>query len=130
VSNGSQSLRTQLARTPKTLEYPRSVAAHMHSRQYVCRMCTLLDKPVWCEDACQDVQSRATTDECVACASQASHAHAWLQGAGGTITDWQGQPLRWTPEGSTVTKYPGEVLAAGDKRVHAQALALLDWSGV
>jgi len=38
-----------------------------------------------------------------------------IEGAGGVITDWRGQPC---PQG-------GRVLAAGDARIHAQALALL-----
>ena len=38
-----------------------------------------------------------------------------IQGAGGVITDWRGQPLTLTSE--------GQVLAAGDARIHAEALA-------
>jgi histidinol phosphatase-like enzyme (inositol monophosphatase family) len=38
-----------------------------------------------------------------------------VEGAGGVITDWQGRPCY---EG-------GQVLAAGDRRVHAEALAML-----
>lgn len=37
-----------------------------------------------------------------------------IQGAGGTITDWRGKPLTLASE--------GQVLAAGDSRVHAEAL--------
>jgi histidinol phosphatase-like enzyme (inositol monophosphatase family) len=37
-----------------------------------------------------------------------------IQGAGGVITDWTGQPLALNAE--------GRVLAAGDRRVHSQAL--------
>jgi inositol-phosphate phosphatase/L-galactose 1-phosphate phosphatase/histidinol-phosphatase len=45
-------------------------------------------------------------------------AHAVVvAGAGGTITDWQGEPL--------TLDSPGSVLAAGDARVHAAALAFL-----
>jgi inositol-phosphate phosphatase / L-galactose 1-phosphate phosphatase / histidinol-phosphatase len=40
-----------------------------------------------------------------------------IEGAGGCITDWRGQPLRL---GAT-----GEVLATGDERVHAEAMSLL-----
>ena len=40
-----------------------------------------------------------------------------VTGAGGAITDWQGAPL--------TLDSPGSVLAAGDSRVHAAALALL-----
>lgn len=45
-----------------------------------------------------------------------SHAVV-IAGAGGTITDWEGQPLRMDS--------PGSVLAAGDAARHAEALALL-----
>jgi inositol-phosphate phosphatase / L-galactose 1-phosphate phosphatase / histidinol-phosphatase len=41
-----------------------------------------------------------------------------IEGAGGVITDWQGLPLG--PDSD------GRVVAAGDRRVHAQALELLD----
>jgi histidinol phosphatase-like enzyme (inositol monophosphatase family) len=40
-----------------------------------------------------------------------------VEGAGGLITDWQGRPLTLASE--------GRVLAAGDARVHAQALERL-----
>ena len=39
-----------------------------------------------------------------------------VEGAGGIVTDWAGKPVH---EG-------GHVIAAGDKRVHAQAMALLN----
>lgn len=45
-----------------------------------------------------------------------SHA-VIVTGAGGTITDWEGQPLG--------IDSPGSVLAAGDAGIHAEALALL-----
>jgi len=45
-----------------------------------------------------------------------SHAVV-IAGAGGTITDWAGRPLRMDS--------PGSVLAAGDAERHAEALALL-----
>jgi fructose-1,6-bisphosphatase/inositol monophosphatase family enzyme len=45
-----------------------------------------------------------------------SHAVV-VTSAGGTITDWNGQPLRMDS--------PGSVLAAGDAGRHAEALALL-----
>jgi histidinol phosphatase-like enzyme (inositol monophosphatase family) len=49
--------------------------------------------------------------------------HAWdvaalipiIEGAGGSITDWNGKPV----------ENGGRVIAAGDKRVHAEALAIL-----
>jgi inositol-phosphate phosphatase/L-galactose 1-phosphate phosphatase/histidinol-phosphatase len=40
-----------------------------------------------------------------------------IEGAGGVITDWQGQVLGRNSD--------GRVIAAGDRRVHARALALL-----
>ena len=40
-----------------------------------------------------------------------------IEGAGGVITDWRGAPLG--------LKSDGRVLAAGDARCHAAALALL-----
>ncbi len=40
-----------------------------------------------------------------------------IEGAGGTITDWQGVPLRLDSD--------GHVAAAGDARCHAEALAKL-----
>lgn len=42
---------------------------------------------------------------------------AVVEGAGGIITDWQGRPL--------ALDSPGQVLAAGDPRRHAEALAIL-----
>jgi len=46
-----------------------------------------------------------------------------IQGAGGVITDWRGQPLRGWSDGSPQN---GPVLAAGNAALHARALALLD----
>ena len=46
-----------------------------------------------------------------------------VRGAGGIITDWHGQQLRWRP--SDALDSTGEVLAAGDALAHAQALELL-----
>ena len=40
-----------------------------------------------------------------------------IEGAGGRVTDWQGQPLR--PDGD------GRVLAVGDPALLAEAVALL-----
>ncbi|KAJ9530813.1 hypothetical protein QJQ45_028700 [Haematococcus lacustris] len=61
-----------------------------------------------------------------------------VQGAGGVITDWRGGPLVWLPSAQAAEKaaagegtgalraeWPGEVLAAGDPRVHQQALEKL-----
>ncbi|WIA15857.1 hypothetical protein OEZ85_012611 [Tetradesmus obliquus] len=54
-----------------------------------------------------------------------------IKGAGGVISDWSGQPLRWQVQGGDVAAAikaaPGEVLAAGDAETHAQALQLLAW---
>ena len=54
-----------------------------------------------------------------------------IEGAGGVITDWKGAPLHWkvgpNPSAADLTRFPGEVLAAGDKRAHAAALQLLAW---
>ena len=45
-----------------------------------------------------------------------------IEGAGGLITDWEGQPLSWD---ASKVGAAGEVLAAGDAQVHAQALEVL-----
>jgi len=45
-----------------------------------------------------------------------------IEGAGGLITDWEGQPLSWD---ASKVGAAGEVLAAGDAQVHAQALGVL-----
>ncbi len=42
---------------------------------------------------------------------------AIVEGAGGVVTDWRGAPLRLNSD--------GRVIAAGDERVHAEALKLL-----
>ncbi|KAF8059378.1 HISN7 [Scenedesmus sp. PABB004] len=56
-----------------------------------------------------------------------------VTGAGGVITDWAGQLLRWSVAGgdvaAAIAAAPGEVLAAGDAATHAQALELLAWRG-
>ncbi len=41
-----------------------------------------------------------------------------IEGAGGKITDWQGEPL-------TLASTTGKTVAAGDERVHGEVLALL-----
>lgn len=46
---------------------------------------------------------------------------AVVEGAGGVITDWSGRPLDLDSDGT--------VLAAGDARVHAEAVALLSRAG-
>ena len=43
-----------------------------------------------------------------------------IEGAGGLITDWNGKPLTLASD--------GKVCAAGDARIHAQALDILKWS--
>ncbi|KAL4459043.1 hypothetical protein ABPG75_013908 [Micractinium tetrahymenae] len=51
-----------------------------------------------------------------------------IQGAGGVVTDWRGQPLLWAVDSQgDVTACSGEVVAAGDARTHQQALDLLQW---
>lgn len=49
-----------------------------------------------------------------------------IEGAGGVITDWKGHQLYWeaSPD-SLATSY--NVLAAGDKQIHQQALEALEW---
>jgi len=42
-----------------------------------------------------------------------------IEGAGGVVTDWGGRPLDLSSD--------GRIVAAGDARCHAQALAALDW---
>lgn len=49
-----------------------------------------------------------------------------VQGAGGTITDWQGKALTWSSEEASNGVAPiGEVLAAGDDLCHKKALSIL-----
>lgn len=49
-----------------------------------------------------------------------------VKGAGGTMTDWKGEELRWSVEAASSGVAPiGEVLAAGDAECHAKALATL-----
>lgn len=49
-----------------------------------------------------------------------------IEGAGGVITDWTGHQLYW--EASSKAHAPSfNVVAAGDKRVHQEALETLQW---
>lgn len=49
-----------------------------------------------------------------------------IQGAGGTISDWKGNPLTWnSAEASDGDAPVGEVLAAGDATCHEKALSIL-----
>ncbi|XP_055815674.1 bifunctional phosphatase IMPL2, chloroplastic [Solanum dulcamara] len=49
-----------------------------------------------------------------------------IEGAGGTITDWKGQQFNWKASaGSPAISF--NVVAAGDKQVHQQALDTLQW---
>ncbi|CAH9114750.1 unnamed protein product [Cuscuta epithymum] len=49
-----------------------------------------------------------------------------IEGAGGVITDWKGDQLSWEASlGSPATSF--NVAAAGDNRVHQQALDSLQW---
>ncbi|GLT86189.1 hypothetical protein SLE2022_043450 [Rubroshorea leprosula] len=49
-----------------------------------------------------------------------------IEGAGGIITDWQGHQLSWeaSPD-SRATSF--NIVAAGDKQIHQQALDALEW---
>ena len=49
-----------------------------------------------------------------------------IEGAGGSVTDWEGRPLGWDPARGMA---PGEVLASGDPGLHRQALATLAQAG-
>ena len=53
-----------------------------------------------------------------------------VEGAGGVITDWNDKKLTWHADGSgeSISAWSGEVLAAGDRRLHAEALKALDFS--
>jgi inositol-phosphate phosphatase / L-galactose 1-phosphate phosphatase / histidinol-phosphatase len=53
-----------------------------------------------------------------------------VKGAGGVITDWNDRKLSWRVDkgGDSITAWSGEVLAAGDRRAHAEALKALDFS--
>lgn len=49
-----------------------------------------------------------------------------IEGAGGVITDWKGHKLRWDVAPHTpISSF--NVVAAGDKRIHEQALDSLQW---
>ncbi|XP_057436743.1 bifunctional phosphatase IMPL2, chloroplastic isoform X1 [Lotus japonicus] len=49
-----------------------------------------------------------------------------IEGAGGVITDWKGHQLHWEASPlSIATNF--NVVAAGDKQIHQQALDLLQW---
>eukprot|EP00252_Welwitschia_mirabilis_P014412 TRINITY_DN31669_c0_g1_i1.p1 TRINITY_DN31669_c0_g1~~TRINITY_DN31669_c0_g1_i1.p1 ORF type:complete len:338 (-),score=35.86 TRINITY_DN31669_c0_g1_i1:307-1320(-) len=50
-----------------------------------------------------------------------------VEGAGGIITDWKGQHLRWNPiNQGHLSNY--NVIAAGDALVHREALSSLQWN--
>ncbi|KAJ3694303.1 hypothetical protein LUZ60_009783 [Juncus effusus] len=49
-----------------------------------------------------------------------------INGAGGTITDWNGNKLHWDTSNSQATSF--NVVAAGDKEVHKQAIDELQWN--
>jgi inositol-phosphate phosphatase / L-galactose 1-phosphate phosphatase / histidinol-phosphatase len=53
-----------------------------------------------------------------------------IEGAGGIITDWNDNPLRWHADEQTesITAWSGEVLAAGSRVLHAECLKALDFS--
>lgn len=51
-----------------------------------------------------------------------------VEGAGGKITNWRGEPLTWSVKEAASGKAPSaEVIASGDAKCHAEALQLLDW---
>lgn len=53
-----------------------------------------------------------------------------VNGAGGCITDWNGQPLTWDGvKAGKDSNWPSEVLAVGDRLLHPQALKALEWHG-
>ncbi|CDY42609.1 BnaC01g00210D [Brassica napus] len=45
-----------------------------------------------------------------------------IEGAGGTITDWNGNSLLWEASSSAFA-----TIAAGDSDIHQQALESLEW---
>jgi len=49
-----------------------------------------------------------------------------IEGAGGSITDWRGDKLHW-PFTAKSQPTSFNVVAAGDARVHKQALDALQW---
>ncbi|KAF7810855.1 putative receptor-like protein kinase [Senna tora] len=49
-----------------------------------------------------------------------------IEGAGGVITDWKGHPLSWEASPSSLPR-SFNVVAAGDKQIHQQALDSLQW---
>ncbi|CAL5229561.1 g12913 [Coccomyxa viridis] len=54
-----------------------------------------------------------------------------VEGAGGVMSDWKGDKLRWhmTPShGYAIEKLPGEVVAAGSKELHEECIKLLAWT--
>jgi inositol-phosphate phosphatase / L-galactose 1-phosphate phosphatase / histidinol-phosphatase len=53
-----------------------------------------------------------------------------VEGAGGVITDWNDRKLSWNPDKDkdSITAWSGEVLAAGDRRAHAEAIKTLDFT--
>lgn len=53
-----------------------------------------------------------------------------VEGSGGRISNWQGEPIKWhrSPSGEYVLDaLRGEVLAAGDPEVHQEALEILNF---
>lgn len=52
-----------------------------------------------------------------------------IEGAGGCITDWNGDPLTWDGiRAGNDSNWPSEVLAVGDRSLHSQALEALEWN--
>lgn len=53
-----------------------------------------------------------------------------IEGAGGVITDWSDNQLRWhkDEESDSITAWSGEVLAAGSRVMHSECLKALDFT--
>lgn len=53
-----------------------------------------------------------------------------IEGAGGVITDWSDNPLRWhkDEDSESITAWSGEVLAAGSRVMHSECLKALDFT--
>lgn len=53
-----------------------------------------------------------------------------IEGAGGVITDFNDRPLRWNrdKESDSITAWSGEVLAAGNRVLHAECIKTLDFT--
>ncbi len=86
------------------------------------RLCRSVQVPTWGGDGYVYGLAASGFIDVVVDGTMKLHDYAALvpvvDGAGGRITDWQGQPLTTTSD--------GRILAAGDPACHAEALALLN----